>query len=81
MLDDTPWPEHRRLPAEAEAGALVVFHGRAPHMSEANRSGQSRHAYTLHAIDQRCAYPSDNWLQRSADMPLRGFDAEFGVAQ
>ena len=75
VLDDTPWPEERRLPAEAKAGALVVFHGRAPHMSEANRSARSRHAYTLHAIDQRCAYPSGNWLQRSADMPLRGFDA------
>ncbi len=75
VLDDTPWPEEHRQPAEAKAGSLVVFHGRMPHMSEANRSGRSRHAYTLHAIDQSCVYPLANWLQRDADMPLRGFDA------
>ena len=73
-LDDSPWPEHERLPAEARAGTLVVFNGRAPHTSAANRSPRSRHAYTLHAIDRRCHYPASNWLQRSPDLPLRGFD-------
>lgn len=72
-LDDTPWPEHLRLPAEAPAGTLVLFHGRTPHMSEANRSSVSRHAYTLHVIDRCCHYPDSNWLQRAADMPLCGF--------
>ena len=72
-LDPTPWPEHLRLPAEAPAGTLVVFHGRAPHMSAPNRSDRPRHAYTLHVIDQRSHYPASNWLQRGADMPLRGF--------
>ena len=72
-LDDTPWPEERRRPAEAPAGTLVIFDGRAPHLSAANRSSKSRHAYTLHVIDQRCHYPAENWLQRSADLPLRGF--------
>ena len=80
VLDDTPWPEDRRLPAEAKAGTLVVFHGRIPHMSEANRSGKSRHAYTLHAIDQRCDYPAENWLQRGPDMPLRGFEVNPGAS-
>jgi len=74
-LDPAPWPEHRRQPAEAPAGTLVIFTGRTPHMSEANRSPRSRHAYTLHAIDRRCRYPAQNWLQRAADMPLRGFEA------
>jgi phytanoyl-CoA hydroxylase len=73
-LDDTPWPEHLKLPAEARAGTLVVFDGRAPHLSAANRSDRSRHAYTLHAIDRTCHYPDVNWLQRSPDLPLRGFD-------
>jgi phytanoyl-CoA hydroxylase len=72
-LDDTPWPEERRVPVEAEAGTLVIFDGRAPHLSEANRSSRSRHAYTLHVIDRACRYPADNWLQRGADLPLRGF--------
>jgi phytanoyl-CoA hydroxylase len=75
-LDDTPWPEERRVPVEARAGTLVVFDGRAPHLSAANRSSRSRHAYTLHVIDRTCHYPAENWLQRSEDLPLRGFDGE-----
>ncbi|MEX2259768.1 MAG: phytanoyl-CoA dioxygenase family protein [Woeseia sp.] len=72
-LDDTPFPDAQKLPAEAPAGTLVIFDGRAPHLSGPNRSGQSRHAYTLHVIDRNCHYPADNWLQRSSDLPLRGF--------
>ena len=74
-LDPTPFPEATKLPAEARAGTLVVFDGRTPHMSAPNRSDRSRHAYTLHAIDRRCHYPAENWLQRSPDLPLRGFEA------
>ena len=72
-IDDTPWPEDRKVPAEAPAGTLVIFNGRAPHLSGANLSDTSRHAYTLHVIDQACHYPAENWLQRSPDLPLRGF--------
>jgi phytanoyl-CoA hydroxylase len=75
-LDDTPWPEERRVAAEAPAGTLVVFDGRTPHLSAANLSARSRHAYTLHVIDRTCHYPAENWLQRSDDLPLRGFDGE-----
>ena len=74
-LDPSPFPEHLRQPAEAAAGALVVFHGRAPHLSGPNRSNFSRHAYTLHVIDRACSYPDENWLQRDASLPLRGFVA------
>lgn len=73
-LDDAPWPEDATLPAEARIGTLVIFDGRAPHMSKANLSDKSRHAYTLHVIDRKSHYPSENWLQRSDDLPLRGFD-------
>jgi phytanoyl-CoA hydroxylase len=76
VLDGTPWPTERCIPAEAPAGTLVVFDGRAPHLSAANRSTKSRHAYTLHVIDGTCHYPADNWLQRGTDLPLRGFDQE-----
>ncbi len=72
-LDDAPWAE-TPLPAEAEAGTLVMFHGRAPHLSGPNRSDRSRHAYTLHVIDRTCRYPNENWLQRGPDLALRGFD-------
>ena len=73
-LDETPWPEERRIAAQAPAGTLVIFDGRAPHLSAANRSDRSRHAYTLHVIDRTCHYPAENWLQRSAALPLRGFE-------
>jgi len=73
-IDDTPWPEERKLPAEAKAGTMVIFDGRMPHLSGPNTSTKSRHAYTLHVIDRGCHYPASNWLQRSPAMPLRGFD-------
>ncbi len=73
VLDPEPWPEHLKLPAEASVGTLVIFDGRSPHMSGPNLSDKSRHAYTLHVIDQNCDWPADNWLQRSPDLPLRGF--------
>lgn len=75
VLDDAPFDASTALPAEAAAGTLVVFNGRAPHLSGPNRSDRSRHAYTLHAIDRTCHYPASNWLQRSPDLPLRGFAA------
>jgi phytanoyl-CoA hydroxylase len=73
-LDDSPWPEGATVPAEAKAGTLVIFDGRAPHLSGPNLSGKSRHAYTLHVIDRNSRYSTKNWLQRSAELPLRGFD-------
>ncbi len=74
-LDDTPWPEDQKVAAPAAAGSLVIFDGRAPHLSGPNLSDKSRHAYTLHVIDRKCHYPAENWLQRSDELPLRGFDA------
>jgi phytanoyl-CoA hydroxylase len=56
---------------EAERGTLIVFDGCFPHLSAANRSPRSRHAYTLHAIRSDADYPADNWLQR--EQPFRGF--------
>ena len=72
-LDDTPWPDDATVPAEAKAGTLVIFDGRAPHLSGPNLSDRSRHAYTVHVIDRKSHYPAENWLQRSPDLPFRGF--------
>ncbi len=72
-LDATPWPEEQRVAVPAKKGSLVLFTGRTPHLSGPNLSDKSRHAYTLHVIDKTCDYPDDNWLQRSPDLPLRGF--------
>ena len=76
QLDPTPLPEpppggDELVPLEVPAGTLVVLDGRLPHWSGVNRSGVSRHAYTLHCISGDADYPDWNWLQRPADMPLR----------
>ncbi len=71
-LDPTPLPDCT-LPLPVPAGTLIVLHGRLPHASSPNTSRSSRLAATLHVIDGACSYPQDNWLQRPADMPLRGF--------
>lgn len=72
-IDRTPFPDIAPAPAEAAPGDLVIFHGRAPHMSAPNRSARARHAYTVHMIDGRSRWPEDNWLQRPAELPFRGF--------
>lgn len=77
VLDATPWPpfspQGPYVPLVAPKGTLVVLHGRLPHLSGANDSPKSRHAYALHVIDGTCAYPESNWLQRRGDLPARGF--------
>ena len=73
-LDTTPWPDNSTaVPVEVSAGTLVVFHGLLPHYSAPNRSPVSRHAYTLHATDAQSVYSPQNWLQRTADLPVKGF--------
>ena len=73
VVDPTPYPTEGLVPLEASKGTLVLLHGLLPHTSGPNRSERSRHAYTLHAIERDAHYPSDNWLQRSSERPLRGF--------
>lgn len=73
-LDSTPWPDNSvAVPLEAKAGDLVCFHGLLPHYSAPNRSPVSRHAYTLHATDGTADYSPQNWIQRDASFPVRGF--------
>lgn len=72
-LDAAPWPDRPAVNLDARKGSLIVLHGLLPHYSSANRSTRSRHAYTLHCIDGAAHYPTDNWLRRGADLPLRGF--------
>jgi phytanoyl-CoA hydroxylase len=73
-FDSSPWPEESLVPLEVSKGSLIILNGLLPHKSLANRSTKSRHAYTLHVIGGDARYPEDNWLQRSAGMPLRGFE-------
>jgi phytanoyl-CoA hydroxylase len=73
VFDNPPWPEDKLQPLEVRKGTVIVLHGLLPHLSRENTSAHSRHAYTLHVIDASAHYPESNWLQRSAEMPLRGF--------
>ena len=74
VLDSNPWPEEQLVPLEVRKGSLIILNGLLPHKSLANRSSKSRHAYSLHVINGKSSYPENNWLQRSPEMPLRGFD-------
>jgi phytanoyl-CoA hydroxylase len=74
VFDSSPWPEDRLVPLEVRQGSLIILNGLSPHKSLANRSSKSRHAYSLHVINGTSHYPENNWLQRPAEMPLRGFD-------
>lgn len=73
VIDPSPWPEEKLVPLEVKQGTLIVLHPLLPHLSRENRSSRSRHAYTLHVIDAAVDYPESNWLQRAAEMPLKGF--------
>lgn len=73
-LDATPWPDDSvAVSLECKAGTLICFHGLLPHYSAPNRSPISRHAYTLHVTDGRTEYSPQNWIQRDAAFPVRGF--------
>lgn len=71
--DESEWPLTSLVPLEVRKGTLIVLNGLLPHLSYANKSPKSRHAYTLHVISGECRYPEQNWLQRPADNPARGF--------
>ena len=73
-FDREPWPEDELVPLEVSKGSLILLHGLLPHRSLENRSARSRHAYTLHLIHAEANYAADNWLQRPATMPFRGFE-------
>ena len=70
VYDPTPWELSKMVPLEVKKGTVIVLSSRCPHMSKANLSDKSRHAYTLHLIDSSSSYPGDNWLQRT---DMRGF--------
>ena len=70
-LSNEPFPETDTY-VEVKKGTLVLLHGRLPHYSCENKSPNSRHAYTIHAIDGKSKYLDYNWLQRP-DLKLQGF--------
>ena len=70
-LSNEPFPDTDTF-VEVKKGTLVLLHGRLPHYSCENKSPNSRHAYTIHAIDGKSKYLDYNWLQRPT-LKLNGF--------
>lgn len=72
-------PTEGAVPLECPAGTLVLLHGAVVHFSEANRSGLSRPAYSIHVVETADRpWLADNWLQRSDDSG--DFEALFEAA-
>ncbi|MBI4852275.1 MAG: phytanoyl-CoA dioxygenase family protein [Acidobacteria bacterium] len=72
VFDDSKFDLSKLVPLEVEKGSLIVLDGLLPHLSYANESPNSRHAYVLHLIDDSWHYPKNNWLVRKT-LPLEGF--------
>lgn len=64
-LKEHQWQAEELVALPVPKGSLVLLNGEFPHLSYANRSTQSRHAYAVHAVDNACDYPEVNWLQPS----------------
>jgi phytanoyl-CoA hydroxylase len=73
VYDAEPWPENLLVPLEVKQGSLILLNGLLPHRSFENKSPRSRQAYVLHLVHAAAEYAADNWLQRSAALPFRGF--------
>lgn len=67
-----PWDISRGEPIECPAGTLVLLHNKLVHYSMENKSDVSRHAFSIHVVDNRqgCKYPRNNWLQRHGTIPF-----------
>ncbi len=72
-FDNTPWSDENLIPIEVKKGTLIVLHGHLPHLSYMNTSPKSRHAFTLHVIDESSSFPESNWLRRAKDFPFKSF--------
>lgn len=67
ILNQEPYSMDGMIPLEVKKGSCIVLHGLLPHYSLPNTSGHSRQAYSIHMINQKAYYPSDNWLQREME--------------
>jgi phytanoyl-CoA hydroxylase len=72
-LKEHIWQPDKLVSMPVPKGSLVILNGEFPHLSYANRSDTSRHAYALHAVDQQCDYPAENWLQLEKGQEFAAF--------
>lgn len=62
---DQKWDLNQMVPLEVSKGSIIFFHGLFPHMSHANTSPHSRHAYSMHLMDRQDEFLSTNWIRPS----------------
>lgn len=75
-LKEHVWRQNELVAMPVSKGSLVILNGEFPHLSYANRSEQSRHAYSIHAVDNTCDYPETNWLQAANGQSFVPFRAK-----
>lgn len=69
--DIPPIPVESSTPLEVKAGTLVLLDGRLVHWSDENKSGKSRHAFSVHVVESDgVTWPARNWLQRTPECPF-----------
>lgn len=70
--DNNSYSDDDYVALPMRSGDLILLHGDVMHMSKANTSGKSRHAYSIHVVSDNVA--SDCWLQRPIAMPFKFID-------
>lgn len=66
-----PFDVSQSVPLKTNKGDLVLLHSSFVHYSNANRSTNSRHAYSIHVVESESVhYPADNWLQTTGNVPF-----------
>ena len=75
LQPELSWPTDQVEWLEVPQGSLIALDGSLPHLSPANRSPRTRHAFTLHTVSAGARYRADNWIQRQPGVhpPWRGF--------
>ncbi|XP_018327218.2 phytanoyl-CoA dioxygenase domain-containing protein 1 homolog isoform X1 [Agrilus planipennis] len=67
LIYDKPAPIYSTSsfkPVPVTKGTCILIHGQVVHYSPANKSADSRHAYTFHVLEEKdTKYSKDNWLQ------------------
>uniref|UniRef100_M4C505 Fe2OG dioxygenase domain-containing protein n=1 Tax=Hyaloperonospora arabidopsidis (strain Emoy2) TaxID=559515 RepID=M4C505_HYAAE len=67
-----PFDLSKSQPLLTKKGDLVLLHSAFVHYSNANRSLQSRHAYSIHVVESHNVdYARDNWLQPTGNAPFK----------
>lgn len=67
-----PFDVSGSVPLDTKKGDLVLLHSNFVHYSNANRSPDSRHAYSIHVVESDGVdYPADNWLQNAGNKPFK----------